>query len=189
MVTPSPVVGVLALQGCVERHRPHLEAAGATFLTVKTTDDLQRIDALIVPGGESTTILRLIRTFDLWDPLVTFAHHKPVWGICAGAILLAATVTDPAQASLGVVPVTVQRNGYGRQLQSHTAPIDGYPVSFIRAPRITEVAEDVEIRASHNDAPVWVTHGQAMLTTFHPELTEAFPSPMHRWFVAQIAPE
>lgn len=179
----KPVIGVLALQGAVQPHKPHIEAAGAEFRAVKTPEDFAAVDGFILPGGESTTMLKLIDAFDLWDVLKKNFETKPVWGICAGSILLAEKVTDPAQKSFGILPITVQRNAYGRQLDSHHADINGYPVSLIRAPVITKVGKDVEILAEHEKTPVWVKSGKAMATTFHPELTLTYPSPMHALFI------
>lgn len=178
----KPVIGILALQGAVEPHKPHIIAAGGEFRAVKTPEQFNAADAFILPGGESTTMLKLIETFGLWDSLAENFAAKPVWGICAGAILMAETVERPKQKSFGLLPITVQRNAYGRQLDSHQAEIDGYPVSFIRAPVIADNGA-AEILAEHKEAPVWVRKGQYMATTFHPELTFDFPSPMHREFV------
>lgn len=182
----KPVIGVLALQGAVQPHRAHIEAAGGEFRAVKTQEQFDEVDAFILPGGESTTMLKLIDTFGLWNSLAKNFREKPVWGICAGAILLAQNVTNPAQKSFGLLPITVERNGYGRQLDSHHDSVDGYKVSFIRAPVMTDVESDVEILARHNDHPVWVQAGQVMATTFHPELTLDFPSPMHRRFIDMV---
>ena len=182
----KPIIGVLALQGAVEPHRPHIEAAGAHFRAVKKPEDFEAVDAFILPGGESTTMLKLIEIFDLWDVLAAEFARKPVWGICAGSILMAQHVTNPAQKSFGLLPITVQRNGYGRQLDSHVVDIDGYPISHIRAPVITD-AGDCTIKSSLAGKAVWVEKGQYMATTFHPEMTLDFPSPMHRAFVGMIA--
>ena len=182
----SPVIGVLALQGAVEPHKAHIEAAGAEFRAVKTAQDFEQVDAFILPGGESTTMLKLIERFDLWDALKEQFQAKPVWGICAGSILLAETVTGPEQKSFGLLPMSVQRNGYGRQLDSHHGVVDDYPVSFIRAPVITEVSEGIDVKAYENDRPIWVQKSRIMATTFHPELTLNFPSPMHKLFVELI---
>lgn len=180
----KPVIGVLALQGCVERHRPHVEAAGASFCAVKTSEQFDAVDAFIIPGGESTTMLKLIENFNLWESLERNLKSKPVWGICAGVILLADKVTNPAQKSFGVLPIEVERNGYGRQLDSHTAQVDGYNVSFIRAPVITKISgKNIETLAEHEGNPVWLKNGKAMCTTFHPELTLDYPSPMHKQFI------
>lgn len=182
----KPLIGVLALQGAVEPHRAHVESAGALFSAVKTPHDFNSVDAFILPGGESTTMLKLIDNFGLWDSLSENFSRKPVWGICAGSILMAETVTNPSQKSFSLLPITIQRNGYGRQLDSHTALIDGYTVSFIRAPIITSVGAGVVTRATHNESPVWVEMGNKMATTFHPELTMDYPSPMHRRLIEMI---
>ena len=182
-----PVVGVLSLQGAVDLHRPHLEAAGAAFLPVKTPDDFRHADAFILPGGESTTMLKLIDTFGLEDGLRAEFAGKPVWGICAGAILMAETVTAPVQRSFNLLPMTVVRNGYGRQLESLQTAVDDYPVSFIRAPVIDRVGDAVVVLAERDDRPIWVRKGSYTATTFHPELTRRFPSPMHEAFVAMIS--
>lgn len=176
-------VGVLALQGAVQPHQPHIEACGATFKPVKTISQINNVDALILPGGESTTILKLIENFNLWDALQNTIATKPVWGICAGSILLAKTVKNPAQKSFAALPITIARNGYGRQIDSHHIKINNYAVSLIRAPIITEVTEDVTILASHDNTPVWVKKNDIMASTFHPELTMDYPSPMHQKFI------
>lgn len=186
MNTARPLIGVLALQGAVQPHRPHIEAAGGEFRPVKTPEDFEAVDAFILPGGESTTMLKLIENFGLWDVLLKNFRAKPVWGICAGCILLAETVTDPAQKSFGILPIAVRRNGYGRQLDSHIADIQDYPVSFIRAPVITKAGEGVETLATHGGDPVWLRQGRNMASTFHPELTLVYPSPMHRMFVESV---
>lgn len=187
---PNPqankIIGVLALQGCVMPHRPHIEAAGAAFLPVKTPADFVKADAFILPGGESTTMLKLIDNFGLWPSLAENFAAKPVWGICAGAILMAERVLDPAQKSFALLPVTARRNAYGRQLDSLTMEIENYPVSFIRAPQLEGANDNVEVLAARDGHPVWIRRGQYMATTFHPELTPDFPSPMHRAFIAMI---
>lgn len=180
------IIGVLALQGAVEPHRPHIEAAGGEFRAVKTPAQFNECDAFILPGGESTTMLKLIDTFNLWDSLAENFAKKPVWGICAGAILIARKVTNPEQKSFALLPLTVERNGYGRQLDSHQTEINGYPVSFIRAPVFTDVGKDAEILSEHQGAPVWIKAGKYTASAFHPELTLDFPSPMHKKFVESL---
>jgi pyridoxal 5'-phosphate synthase pdxT subunit len=182
MTSAKPIIGVLALQGAVQPHKPHIEAAGAEFRAVKTPEEFDAADAFILPGGESTTMLKLIDAFELWDSLQRNFEKKPVWGICAGSILLAEKVTDPQQRSFGILPIAVQRNAYGRQLDSHHASIGDYTVSFIRAPVITDPGT-TEVLARHENNPVWVRMGKAMATTFHPELTLQHPSPMHKIFI------
>ncbi|MGH1404203.1 MAG: pyridoxal 5'-phosphate synthase glutaminase subunit PdxT [Alphaproteobacteria bacterium] len=179
-------IGVLALQGAVDLHRPHIEACGAEFVAVKTQADFEQVDAFILPGGESTTMLKLINRFGLWDSLVEQFAKKPVWGICAGSILMAETVTNPTQKSFGILPMTVERNGYGRQLDSHHAVIEGFEVSFIRAPVFTDVDGSIEVLAEHENKPVWVKQGNKIASSFHPELTLQHPSPMHRFFIDLI---
>ena len=179
----TPVIGVLALQGAVQPHKAHIEAAGAEFRAVKTLPQFEEVDGFILPGGESTTMLKLIERFDLWDGLAEQFSKKPVWGICAGSILMAEKVTNPEQKSFALMPITIQRNAYGRQIDSHYAVIDGYNVCFIRAPIITEVSKDVEVLAEHEGTPVWIKYGSFMATTFHAELTSDVPSPMHKVFV------
>lgn len=186
MSKAKPVIGVLALQGAVDPHKPHIEACGAEFRAVKTADAFDAVDAFILPGGESTTMLKLIETFGLWDSLSANFAKKPVWGICAGCILIAQTVQNPAQKSFGLLPITVQRNGYGRQLDSHHALINNYEVSFIRAPVISSCEPDVEVLAHHENQPVWVKKGKAIASTFHPELTLSYPSPMHKMLFDMI---
>jgi 5'-phosphate synthase pdxT subunit len=178
-----PLIGVLALQGCVERHRPHIEAAGGRFAAIRRAADLEAVDAIILPGGESSTMLKLIDRFDLRDVLHRELSRKPVWGICAGAILLAERVVNPEQESFSLIPMVVRRNAYGRQLASTVIEIDGFAVSFIRAPVIEGADEDVEILSRRNADPVWVRYRHAMASTFHPELTLRFPSPMHLRFL------
>lgn len=178
----QPIIGVLALQGAVEPHRKHIEAAGGEFRAVKTPEQFETVDAFILPGGESTTMLKLIDTFDLWDALKKQFAEKPVWGICAGSILIAENVTGPAQKSFGLIPMSIERNAYGRQLESHHADINGYEVSLIRAPVISKVTNDVTVKATYEGKPVWVKKGRYMATTFHPELTLDYPSPMHSEF-------
>lgn len=187
----KPVIGVLALQGAVQVHQPHIEAAGGVYKPVKTADDINSVDAFILPGGESTTMLKLIDTFGLWDVLAENFKKKPVWGICAGSILMARKVwvdetKTQTQKSFGLMPVDIIRNGYGRQLDSHHAVIAGFDVSFIRAPIIAEVANEVEVLAVADGVPVWLRFGKHFLSTFHAELTRAYPSPMHREFISQI---
>lgn len=187
----KPIIGVLALQGAVELHRPHIEAAGGVYKPVKTAADIDSVDAFILPGGESTTMLKLIDNFGLWDVLAKNFAAKPVWGICAGSILMAENVYVDAtravrQKSFGLMPVTVIRNGYGRQLDSQIAPVAGFDVSFIRAPVVTDIADTVEVLAVHQDLPVWLRYRKHRLSTFHAELNLDAPSPMHREFIESL---
>lgn len=166
-------VGVLALQGDFEAHRRAVERAGGRAVEVRSADQLGRTDGLIIPGGESTTMLKLLDVEGLTSAVREFGEKKPIYGTCAGAILLAHEVTHPHQASLDLMDITVERNAYGRQIDSRIAKIDGdFEAVFIRAPKIRKVGEGVRVLASYEGDPVWVEEGRHMVTTFHPELTE-----------------
>jgi 5'-phosphate synthase pdxT subunit len=182
----KPVIGVLALQGCIERHRPHIEAAGGEYLKVLKPEDFEKTDAFILPGGESTTMLKLIDAFGLEEIMKEQFSKKPVWGICAGTILIADNVLNPKQKSFHLLPITVRRNAYGRQLESIQQEIDGYTVSFIRAPVIEEISPDTEVLAEREGKPIWIRQGRYMASTFHPELTLHYPSPMHERFLRML---
>jgi 5'-phosphate synthase pdxT subunit len=181
-------VGVLALQGDFEAHARALQQADAHPLEVRTAQDLARCDGLIIPGGESTTMLKLIALENLLEPLRDFGHKRPIFGTCAGAILLAQEVSAPAQPSLALMDIAVERNAYGRQLDSRIAKIDlnGQETEavFIRAPIIRRVGPDVKVLASYRGTPVWVEHGPHMATTFHPELGSS--SYIHQYFTAKL---
>jgi 5'-phosphate synthase pdxT subunit len=168
-------VGVLALQGDFERHRAAVERAGGRAVEVRTAADMEACGGLILPGGESTTMLRLLDSEGLTGPLRRFAQSKPVFGTCAGAILLAREVTHPVQPSLGLIDIGVERNAYGRQIDSRIARIETrqgeMEAVFIRAPIIRRVGAKVEVLARYQGDPVWVRQGRHMVTTFHPELT------------------
>ena len=179
-------IGVLALQGAVTPHKAHIEGCGAEFAAVKTEAQIKAADALILPGGESTTMLKLIDRFGLENALKEAFESKPIWGICAGAILLAEKVTNPEQKSFGVLPIEVKRNGYGRQLDSSHEKVGYYTVSFIRAPIITKTSQNIDIIEKKYGSPIWIEHQKVMVTTFHPELTNITPSPMHKRFVDMV---
>lgn len=183
-------VGILALQGDYEAHRKAIEHAGGEAIEVRTTADLEAIDGLIIPGGESTTILRLLKEENLYEPLREFGKTKPVFGTCAGVILLAQTVENPHQDSLGLMDVDVQRNAYGRQLDSHIAPISVEELGdveavFIRAPIIRRTGKDVRVLATHRGNPVLVQQGRHLAATFHPELTK--DSRLHKLFLDKLS--
>lgn len=191
----SAKIGVLAIQGDYERHAAALEEAGAQPSLVKTSDALEDLDGLILPGGESTTMLKFLTRGDaghtLFDALKAFAQEKPVFGTCAGAILLASEVRHPHQASLGILDIAVERNAYGAQRDSAILTLDttlpGGPLEtvFIRAPRIVAILDaggpEVEILAEREGFPVLIRQGKAMAATFHPELSA--DRRVHRLFV------
>ncbi len=182
-------VGVLALQGDFEAHRKAIERAGARAIEVRSADQLAQCDGLIIPGGESTSMLKLLDIEKLTEPVRKFGESKPIYGTCAGAILLAREVTHPAQASLDLMDIAVERNGYGRQIDSRIAkvPVNGggeFEAVFIRAPIIRKVGADARVLASFEGDPVWVEQGRHMVTTFHPELTD--DPRIHRRFVEKL---
>ncbi|HEY8921699.1 MAG TPA: pyridoxal 5'-phosphate synthase glutaminase subunit PdxT [Candidatus Limnocylindria bacterium] len=175
-----PRIGILALQGDVREHATALRDVGAEPVEVRLPRDLVGIDGLILPGGESTTMRRLIDLYGLREPIVALAHGgAPLYGTCAGMILLADRIADVDEPVLRLLDITVERNGYGRQLDSFEADLDipslgGEPLHgvFIRAPVVTEVGPDVEVLARDPDGrPIAVRQGRVMATAFHPELT------------------
>lgn len=184
-------IGVLALQGDFAAHRQMLERAGAQAVEVRRSEELSSIQGLIIPGGESTTMLKFLTEEDLLEPIRQFAASgKPIFGTCAGAILLAHEATNPTQPSLNLLDMTVARNAYGRQVDSFigeikTALAGGtMEAVFIRAPRITALGEKVEVLATHNGEPVFVREGNIFAATFHPELTN--DDRAHRLFLAAV---
>lgn len=186
-------MGVLALQGDFEAHQRAFEQIGAVTRQVRTAEDLAAVDALVMPGGESTTMLKVLRAESLLEPLREFALAKPVFATCAGAILLARHVTHPEQESLGVVDIDVERNAYGRQVHSAITriPFAGAEASdgtieavFIRAPIIRRAGPGVEVLARLGDDPVLVAAGRHMIATFHPELST--DRSIHRRFLAGL---
>lgn len=177
------------MQGDFEAHRKAIERAGARAIEVRTRDQLAQCDGLIVPGGESTTMLKLLDYEGLTDAVREFGARKPIYGTCAGAILLANEVSRPAQASLKLMDIGVERNAYGRQIDSRIAKVtmsDGPEMEavFIRAPIIRRVGQGGKVLASYGGDPVWVEQGRHMVTTFHPELTE--DARVHRKFVEKL---
>jgi len=170
-------IGVLALQGDFDAHRRRLEELGADVVLVRKAEDFDHIDGLVIPGGESTTFLKLLPK-PVFDKLRDFVHTRPTFGTCAGAIMLARHVTNPDQPGLNALDITVERNAYGRQIDSTIlhAPsaLGGDPLEmvFIRAPRIQRVGEGIEVLARRGDDPVLVRKGSVMAATFHPELSD-----------------
>jgi 5'-phosphate synthase pdxT subunit len=182
-------VGILALQGDFEAHRKSLERAGAHAREVRNAADLEALDGLILPGGESTTMLKLLAEEKLLEPVREFGARKAIFGTCAGAILLASEVLHPPQPSLGLVDMTIERNGYGRQIDSRIAQIDlaGKPSEavFIRAPIIRRIGPGARVLAKYGEDPVLIEEGRHLAATFHPELTGNLD--IHRYFLSKIA--
>jgi 5'-phosphate synthase pdxT subunit len=174
----APTIGVLALQGAFDVHAKRLTELGAKAVLVRRPEQLAELDGLVIPGGESTTFLKNLERAGFYDVLDAFVHSKPVFGTCAGCILLAKDVANPPQRSFGVLDVSVERNAYGRQndsviLNAETS-LPGGPLEmvFIRAPRISRVGAAVETLATRNGDPTLVRQGRLLAATFHPELTE-----------------
>lgn len=187
---PPLIVGVLAIQGDYAAHAAALEELGARAVLVRKPEDLAGLDGLIIPGGESTTMLRLLERNQFFDRLKVFVERKPTFGTCAGTILLAKQVQHPTQQSLQLLDITVERNAYGRQNESTIltaeTKLPGGPVEmvYIRAPRIVRVGAEVEVLAERDGSPVLVCQGHSLAATFHPELSS--DRRVHQLFVELV---
>ena len=190
------MIGVLALQGDVREHLAALEAVGAPARPVRRRHELDGLAGLIIPGGESTTIGRLLVLYDLLEPIRerAAAGRLAIYGTCAGLILLAREIEGSDQPRLGLLDVTVRRNAYGRQVDSFEALIEApalgpepLEAAFIRAPLITRAGEGVEVLAHHDGHPVLVRQGTLLASSFHPELTGDLR--VHRYFAERLAGE
>jgi 5'-phosphate synthase pdxT subunit len=184
------VVGVLALQGAYDAHAKVLSALGATPRLVRTPGQLDGLDGLIIPGGESTTILKFLERDGFFDALAEFVQRKPTFGTCAGTILLARDVANSTQRSLNALDITVERNAYGRQNDSailtEETTLAGGPLEmvFIRAPRIARTGPGVETLATRGGDPVLVRSGHLLAATFHPELSSDLR--IHQLFLDRV---
>ena len=187
----APTVGVLALQGAYDVHAAMLRQLGAHTRLVRRPAHLDGLDGLVIPGGESTTFLWHLERDGFFDALDRFVHTRPTFGTCAGCILLAREVTNPAQRSFGVLDIAVERNSYGRQIDSTilevASTLHGGPLEmvFIRAPRITRTGADVLTLAARDSSPVLVQQGHLLAATFHPELST--DTRIHQHFLGMIA--
>ena len=189
-------VGVLSLQGDFAAHGAALERAGAEPVYVREREQFRDIDGLVIPGGESTTMLKLLHQDGLMDALAEFGRHKPVFGTCAGAILMAAEVWNPPQESLALMDIAVERNAYGRQIDSRVTVLEPEPefqkrtapgkleAVFIRAPVIRRVNGGGHVLARYQGDPVLVEQGRHLVATFHPELTA--DSRVHALFLEKL---
>lgn len=186
-------VGVLALQGAFREHMLDLEAQGALATAIRLPGQMEGLDGLVIPGGESTAIAKLMKSYGFYDAIRTrHAGGMAVWGTCAGAILMATEIADarPDQEPLGLMDATVRRNAYGRQVDSFEADLnishldDPFPGVFIRAPLIERVSDDAEVLARHDGQIVAVRQGDLLATTFHPELTG--DPRVHRYFLDHV---
>ena len=191
MTEPRLTVGVLALQGAFDVHAAMLRQLGAEVRLVRRPEQLEGLDGLILPGGESTTFLNHLERDGFFDSLAAFVQTQPTFGTCAGCILLAHGVEHPAQRSFGVLDITVERNAYGRQIDSTIlfAPtaMPGGPMEmvFIRAPKITRIGPGVEVLASRDNVPVLVEQAHLLAATFHPELST--DSRIHQHFLSLVS--
>ncbi len=191
----TPAVGVLALQGAFARHLDVLRQCGVDGYEIRTAEELAGCEALIIPGGESTTMVKLLETFELDEPLAKLlAAGMPTFGTCAGMILLASSISDgrPGQRCFDAIDIDVRRNGYGRQINSfeadlHVDELGGAPLRavFIRAPLVERAGDDVEVLARHEGVPVLCRQGPVLVSSFHPELTD--DDRLHRYFLERIA--
>jgi 5'-phosphate synthase pdxT subunit len=185
-----PRIGVLAIQGDFAAHAQALEEAGAEAVEVRKPAELEDLDALILPGGESTTFLKFLERDGFLESLQHFLAEKPAFGTCAGSILMARNVSHPAQPSLAVMDISVERNAYGRQIdsaiQTGETRLPGGPLEmvYIRAPRIAAVGPQVEVIAERDGFPVLVRQGNFLAATFHPELSS--DRRVHKLFVDMV---
>lgn len=200
MMNGHKPVGILAIQGDFALHARMLDRLGAPWKLVKHTSELDEVGGLIMPGGESTTMLKFFRAEGFGEAIKRFAAAgKPVFGTCAGTILLAKEVTNPKQEHLGLIDITVERNAYGRQVDSsvregRVSGLDAGPeeqehpveMVFIRAPIIRRVGEGVRVLGHSGDLPVLVEQENVLAATFHPELTE--DETVHRYFLSKVDP-
>ncbi len=184
-------IGVLALQGAVAEHIRSLQLAGAEAVSVKRVDELDGLDGIVIPGGESTTIGKLMRKYDFMDALKQFsAQGKPMFGTCAGLIVLAERIEGQEEAHLALMNMTVCRNAFGRQKESFETDLDiqGVPdpvrAVFIRAPLIESVGEGVDVLSVYNDEIVAARQQHLLACSFHPELTDDYR--LHQYFVDMV---
>jgi 5'-phosphate synthase pdxT subunit len=190
----QPTIGVLALQGDVIEHVHALERSGARALEVRTPEDLARVDALVIPGGESTTVIRLMDRFGLTEPIKARVREgMPFWGTCMGMIVAAHDVAGVEQPTLNLLDVTVRRNAFGRQVDSAEVPLDipalgaePFPAVFIRAPWIERTGPQVETLAEREGHGVMVRENNVLGTSFHPELTG--DDRVHTYFLRMVEP-
>jgi 5'-phosphate synthase pdxT subunit len=186
-----PRIGVLAIQGNYASHAQALAEAGAAPVEVRKPEQLASLDALVLPGGESTTMLKFLEKHRFFEVLQEFCRTRPVFGTCAGVILLAREVLNPAQRSMGILDAIVERNAYGRQIDSvivtAETSLPGGPLEmvFIRSPRISQIGLGVEVLATRDGFPVLIRQGRILAATFHPELTH--DRRVHRLFVESVA--
>ncbi len=187
------LIGVLALQGAFREHQYLLDKCGVSTRQVKKTSELEGVDALVIPGGESTTMGKLLNGFNLMKPIIDLANQgMPIFGTCAGLIMLAKHIRNSQQETLALIDIEVERNAFGRQVDSFETDLDipvlgaePYRAVFIRAPYITEVSKGINVLARCSDKIVCASQGRFLVAAFHPELTNDLR--MHRYFIENIA--
>ena len=192
MKSRSPVVGVLALQGDYQRHQEVLGKIDISAPAVRNADDFSKIDRLLIPGGESSVIVLLLKKLSMEETFISFIKTRPVWGTCAGMILLSKNVNDGSIKPYGVIDIAVDRNGYGRQVYSTVLSseinIDGnrdnLDLVFVRAPRVTETGKGVTPLIFRQDEPVMLKQGNVLVSAFHPELTGS--TVLHEYFARKF---
>jgi len=176
----SRQIGILALQGAFARHAKILKSLNVTPCLVRYPSDLENCDALIIPGGESTTLTNRVEFIGLRDPIIRFAQQKPIFGTCAGLIMLSKDCDESLVKPFGILDIEIERNGYGTQCDSFTADIvlsqnddnKSFHAIFIRAPKITAIGPEIQVLASFDDVPVLIQQGHHLGAAFHPELTD-----------------
>lgn len=192
------LIGILALQGDFAKHQEMLGSLGVATQLVRQPADLVGCDGLIIPGGESTVMLRQLDFIQMKPAVIEFAQRKPLFGTCAGLILMSRAVEESSMQPLGLLDITVKRNAFGRQIDSFQAPVSLqlkqshgsllhghlFHAFFIRAPRIQTVGSTVEVLASYADAPILVRQGRHLGASFHPELTS--DTSIHRYFIEMV---
>lgn len=193
-IPPSPRVGLLATQGDYAMHRKMVESLGYECVEVRTKDQLQTVDCLIMPGGESTTMRKILKWDGLWNALVEFGTRRAIMGTCAGLILLSKKIIggEPEEDTLGLIDIDSDRNAYGSQFHSFRQQgeltLDGktthHEMVFIRAPQITRVGENVDVLGRLGDQPTMVRQGNVLALTFHPEMAE--DSSIHQYFIESM---
>ncbi len=182
-------IGVLALQGAFAKHVERLQASGVKAVEVRQPAQLERCDGLIIPGGESTTLTKLMRLYDFYEPIRIFAKSHPIMGTCAGLIMVATRVDDTRVEPLGLINITAARNAYGRQIDSFITNVDApflgddtpFRTIFIRAPKISDVGPEVEILLEYDGIPIMVRQGHIFALAFHPELSDDLR--IHQYFI------
>ena len=185
------LVGILGLQGDFSRHKDVLIHMGIETRLIRWPDELKECDGLILPGGESTTLGKLLHETDLFEAIQQFGRTKPIMATCAGLILLSTRISNDTMTTMGMISITVERNGYGRQVDSFIDAVEFHGTTieavFIRAPKITACSKKVAVLARHGSDPVVVRQGKILACTFHPELTD--DRTIQKYFIGMIADE